>query len=490
MLHCTPKGADVFPGVRWSLGVLVLVAACAQSVTPDDVGVDAPSPDASTDASEPDDAGADAGPGCPSATPTVAALAALGGSGLEVITAVAANPIDATFAVAGHFDGDAFGTSPAAASQNAFHLTLRSSAGSVTTSALRVYTSSTGSELLDAFIDPHGSVTLGGALIGGTAIVERSPIDTGTTDPSGVVVRLVNGMAPSVHVLTVASGVVRVNATSRRGDGYYVAGEVLGDLTVGSQRCTSSDLDGFIAAFTFEGSLDWLRCFGGPGDQRVRGIAMHDAGEAYVVGDFRTSITLDGIDTIAARGGSDAFAARFSGSGAPLWIQAIGTTGASPDDSLARVVVSGSRVLAVGTLGSGDVGLVSADPPLGGLDGALVALDLVAGDVLRIARFGDAADDELRDIAVDRCGRAWIVGLVANAFGPTFIRAIDVQTMSLGYGPELDPHDLLLPSAVAVSDDGASVLVGGTYQGAPTLAGATLPMAQGPSDLFVMTIAR
>jgi hypothetical protein len=467
--------------VRWSLGALVLVTACAQSVTPDDAGADATSDDAGDDASARIDAGMDASTTCAAGAPRITGVTALGGTGLERITAISPDPIDGSFAVAGVFDGDAFGTSPAAVVANAFHLTFRSSAAGVSTDPVRVYASTSGSELRDVFVDTHGSVTLGGILRGGTSTVERMLVDTGTSENAGLIVRLVTGMAPSIEVLALAE----VNATSRRGDGYLVAGSFDGELTLGSQSCSSSDVDAFVAAFSFEGTLDWLRCFGGPGAQRARGVAVQNAGDVYVVGDFASAITIDGTDTRAARGASDGFVARFDGTGAPVWLQTIGATGSSPTQSLARVVVSGTRVLAVGALDDGDTGLVVADPPAGGMDGALVVLDAARGDVLRVARFGDAGDDELDDIAVDRCGRAWIVGPTA------LLRTVDVSSLALGSDdPGLDPHDVLHPTAVGVSTDGSSVLVGGSYVGAPTIAGTTLPTAAAPSDLFLMTIAR
>lgn len=471
--------------MRWSLGALVFVVACARSVTPDDVGADAGSDDASTVS----DAGADASMGCTNGPPAITGVIALAGSGLETITAISPNAIDGSFAVAGSFDGDAFGTSPGASVPSAFHLTFRSSAAGVGTGPIRVYTSTTGSELRDVFVDTHGSVTLGGTLHGGTSMVERTLVDTGTSADTGLVVRLVAGMAPSIAVLGSASG-VRVNATSRRGDGYLVAGEYGGALTIGSETCTSSGLDAFIAAFTFEGTLDWLRCFGGPDAQRARDIAVQNAGDVYVVGDFASAITIDGVDTRTARGASDGFVARFDGAGAPVWLQTIGATGSSATQSLARVVVSGSRVLAVGALDDGDTGLAVADPPAGGMDGALVVLDTSRGDVLRVARFGDPGNDVLTDIAVDRCGQAWIVGPVTNTFGRAFIRTIDTATLALGSDPVLDPRNVLVATAVGVGNDGASVLVGGSYVGAPTIAGTTLPVASAPSDLFLMTIAR
>lgn len=478
--------------------MLVLLAACTQSVTrpdPDAEALDAGASDAADTSPMPDDAalddgGTDAAVPCSRAAPTFTGVTVLGGSGLEHVTAVSPDPIDGAFFVAGDFDGDAFGTSPPATLADGFHLTLRASASGVTTSALRAYASSGGSELADAYVDTHGSVTLGGTLHGGTGAIERTSIDSGTSADTGLVVRLVTGMAPSILLLAPVGGLARVNAVSRRGDGYLVAGELEGTLTIGSETCTASDHDAFVAAFTFEGTIDWLRCFGGPGVQRARGVAIQNAGDVYVVGDFTSAISLDGASSVMARGASDAFVARFDGTGTPVWLQSIGTPDAAREERLVRVVISGSRVLAVGTLGEGETGLTVDDPPRGGADGALVVLDTTSAEVLRVARYGGSSEDALTDVAVDRCGQAWIVGDAENTYGRGLLETFDAATLAPGVTPVRDARDVILPSAVGVSTDGASIVVAGTYVGTPTIAGTALPAVMGPSDVFVTMIAR
>jgi hypothetical protein len=454
------------------LCVFLLVACGPGAAMPDAAANDATSPaDAGVDAAS----ALDASLGCAPAPTALGHAIAIAGSGTETIAAISPSPIDGSFEVAGGYDGDAF---DAAAVTNGFHVDVALGASGLVLGTSRTYASDAPGAIRAAFVDTHGAITIGGWIDGPTT-VERTSVDATAGAHTGLVARLVPGLSPAIATISAAGADVVVTATSRRGDGYFVGGDFRGAITIGGTTCTADAADVFVAAYTFEGAVDWVRCFGGPTDQHLQDIAMHDAGDAYVVGTFDGMIDIG--DGVMHAGSDDAFIARFGGNGAPLWVSTLG--GATAADALVSVVASADRVIAVGTLGASPV--APGDVPIGGTDGVVVSVAVLDGRDMHTIRVGTAADEGLASIAVDRCGRAWIAG-TSEGYGSV----LTIDAITLEAGPDLltTGGNGLVPTAVAVTQDGAHVLIGGTYTGAHTIAGATLAAPVSGTDAFLLSL--
>jgi hypothetical protein len=76
---------------------------------------------------------------------------------------------------------------------------------------------------------------------------------------------------------------------------------------------------------------------GGSGNDYGSGVAVDHKGGVYAIGSFRSPSFTIGSSTLTNNGNSDAFLAKYDTSGALIWVQPIGSTGA---DSAARVLVS------------------------------------------------------------------------------------------------------------------------------------------------------
>ncbi|MBH8558539.1 T9SS type A sorting domain-containing protein [Hymenobacter negativus] len=76
----------------------------------------------------------------------------------------------------------------------------------------------------------------------------------------------------------------------------------------------------------------------GTGSQFAGGAAIDAAGNTYEAGSFNTNITLDGV-TLTSQGSTDGYLAKFSPSGALLWVRQIGSAGY---DSAFEVAVDAS----------------------------------------------------------------------------------------------------------------------------------------------------
>lgn len=92
--------------------------------------------------------------------------------------------------------------------------------------------------------------------------------------------------------------------------------------------------DGFVASFDRDGNVLWAQPVGGSGTARGWRIACDAAGNATVVGSFSGNATV-GATALTSAGGEDAFVAKFSAGGVPLWAKRFGGTGAEQGTGLA-----------------------------------------------------------------------------------------------------------------------------------------------------------
>ena len=77
----------------------------------------------------------------------------------------------------------------------------------------------------------------------------------------------------------------------------------------------------FVAKYRHDGSVAWVKRFGGSYDDLGAGIAVDGAGDVYVTGQFQGSIDLG--SGLTSAGGYDIFLAKLAGTdGRVLWSQA------------------------------------------------------------------------------------------------------------------------------------------------------------------------
>lgn len=180
------------------------------------------------------------------------------------------------------------------------------------------------------------------------------------------------------------------------------AGVVVGGWTSGSlqrgQR--QGGTDGFAARFGFDGAVDWVRQFGGPGDDAVRGVAT-DGPRTYAVGS-----TAGGMRGPAA-GAVDGFVRTLGVDGRALWTRQYGT---AADDVLGAVAtLSGELYTAGWTRGT-----FRNQTSAGGADVVVRRLDR-DGLPIWTRQFGSPADDDASALSVDDTG-VYVSGSTLGAF--------------------------------------------------------------------------
>ncbi|WP_437649731.1 hypothetical protein [Sorangium sp. So ce362] len=273
-------------------------------------------------------------------------------------------------------------------------------------------------------------------------------------------------------------------------EGLLVAGEFSGKLEFGgAPRTSAGGRDGYVARLDAEGRELWLQPLGGIGFQAATGVAASATGRIVVAGRFSGALSL-GKDRLQSAGGSDVFVASLEADGTPLWSERFGDgfdqqARAVAMDDLGNAIVVGDFA---GTLDLGGDPLKSA----GDLDVFVASFDAL-GKHRWSRRFGDAALQRARAVAVDGAGNVIVGGEFAGAIdlggGPrvagaraaVFVAKLDARGEHL-YSRVIGEEGATLGQLLV--DGTGDVLVAGGFRGEASLAEGPVTSA-GDDDVFV-----
>lgn len=108
----------------------------------------------------------------------------------------------------------------------------------------------------------------------------------------------------------------------------YITGYFQGTANFSGTSVTSAGLqDVFVAKYNNAGALQWVRRAGGTGADISSGIAVDNAGNVAVTGEFRNTADFGSVTLVADA--TDAFVCKYDASGTVLWAK----KGAGPDNS-------------------------------------------------------------------------------------------------------------------------------------------------------------
>jgi len=303
-------------------------------------------------------------------------------------------------------------------------------------------------------------------------------------------------------------------AVDGAGDAYLAGWTASADFptTPGTvDRTLDGERDAFVAKVSGDGRrLIYAMFLGGSGRDEASGLAVDEAGRAYVAGytasaDFPVTA---GAFAATYRGGpSDAFVARLDASGARLdWATFLGGSGEDVADGLAWDPLGMLHV--VGRTESSDWPTTAgaADRALdGNWDGFLARLDGEGRALVYSTFLGGMLDERCVAVAADGAGHSYLTGYTVSPDFPITPGAFDVTygagngdgfvakisaPGALAYATFLGGSSEDRPQAVAVGDGGAAYITGYTRSDDfPTTPGALDPDYNAFQDAFVVKLA-
>jgi hypothetical protein len=241
-------------------------------------------------------------------------------------------------------------------------------------------------------------------------------------------------------------------------------------------------LDGFVVRLDPEGTgLVWGAYLGGPGEDRVTGLAV-DGDGAVLVGGFNRGggfPTVDALHPDPPGGESDGFVAKIDPSGARLvWSTYLGGSDADRVECLG--VDAEGAVYAAGTAWSRDLPATAGAlfPAARGLDDGFAAKFDAAGHTLVYATYlGGRRSDQVTGLAVGADGSLYLTGStdsvdfpLVNPMSPlpwgdadAFVARLDPAGAALVYSGLLGGTGPDAGQGIAVNSLGDAALTGTTY---------------------------
>jgi hypothetical protein len=206
-----------------------------------------------------------------------------------------------------------------------------------------------GYQYSEAAINNLGTVVVGGDF--------EPSINLGGTDyaTDGGMAAFVSGFSATTRLWTftvVGPGVESdVRLASDSSGNVYVAGTFQQSITIGGKTLTSAGgSDIFLVGLSPNGAVNWVRSFGGAGNDIAWRLASSPNGDLAIAGDFFATVDFGGGARTSA-GGRDIFIATFRGSdGSYRWDHTYG--GAIDDFGQSVVVDTDGSVFALATFGS------------------------------------------------------------------------------------------------------------------------------------------
>lgn len=263
-----------------------------------------------------------------------------------------------------------------------------------------------------------------------------------------------------------------------------VTGSFWGTIDLGGGALSSpSSWDVFVAKLGPDGTHLWSKCFGEQTTE-AQSVAIDVSGNVIIVGYFDGIVDFGG-GALVSMGSVDIFVAKFGPDGAHLWSKCFGDSIGQLAEAVA-VDASGNVFVAGHFGGSVDFGggeLVSA-----GIQDIFIAKLGSDGTHLWSRRFGDRADSETRDIAVDSWGNAVLTGSFSGSIdfgGGALASAGSWDIFVAKFGPDgahlwskrFGDEEYQAAPAVAVDAAGNVIIAGPS--------GGTVDFGGGTYNLFI-----
>ncbi|MBK9177477.1 MAG: SBBP repeat-containing protein [Flavobacteriales bacterium] len=199
-----------------------------------------------------------------------------------------------------------------------------------------------------------------------------------------------------------------------------VSGNFQGTAAFGTATLVSAGLsDALLLKYDADGNLLWGLRAGGAGEEQAGKLTALPNGDIAVVGQFQQAVVF-GTTTLTSAGLHNIFLARFNGDGTPLWAARAGSTTSFIGDKAFDIASdsSGDLVFCGEIAGAADFGGVSV-PSNGSLD-VFLARYTGSGAPVWVRHGGGPLQDHAYGIALDAEGNCYLTGQVADGSATMF----------------------------------------------------------------------
>lgn len=271
--------------------------------------------------------------------------------------------------------------------------------------------------------------------------------------------------------------------------------------------------DAFALKLDTNGSrLVYSSLFGGSSDDIATGVAAEPDGRIYVTGHTQSSSfpTTPGAYQTSSNG-REAFAMKLETTGRTLLYSTF-VGGGGDDQAVDLALYAGIAYIAGTTSSDGSAGSSfpvstgAAQSNFGGLlDGFVTAIDTNGRRVIFSSLLGGNGDDEIRGVAVDGAGAAFVTGQTNSSNFPVttgaiqssisgvndaFVTRISAAGTSIDFSTLIGGGGLETGVAVSVTPEGRTLVAGNTTSGNfPIVNGAVQALAGGGQDIFVSELS-
>lgn len=206
----------------------------------------------------------------------------------------------------------------------------------------------------------------------------------------------------------------------------YVCGEAAGTMQFSKtipKTSQSGSTDFFVAKYNSSMQCQWAVVTGSTGEDHANGLALDASGNVYVTGFLGGALAGGGT---TAKGGFDGFVAKFNATGERQWIRTFGGPGEDQGRSIGyfnnKIYLTGHIS---GSTQSSNIDLGGNTISANGTDGFFAQLNPSNGDFGQPAILGGADTQRPEDMFVDADGNAYITGGFAGSISfPSIAQAL------------------------------------------------------------------
>ncbi|SHK35018.1 Por secretion system C-terminal sorting domain-containing protein [Hymenobacter psychrotolerans DSM 18569] len=193
-------------------------------------------------------------------------------------------------------------------------------------------------------------------------------------------------------------------------------------LFAGNSFTSAGGEDIFLAKYTAQGDLVWVKSAGGPLDDSPLHIKTDISNNIYLIGEFGSSALFGTVGAIGY-GGQDGFLAKYSPQGVETWVKTYGGTGRDYVDGII-IEANGEMYLSGGFENTSYMGAQTLASQ-GGTDGFLLHCD-AQGNVLWARNIGGSGNESLGNLVVAPNGTLYsLINFNATlAFGSQILTAV------------------------------------------------------------------